>query len=281
MEKWPIGIFTSIGAGLGAGLDAVKDLGVPTVQLHSPPADYLGDAAKAQEVKDQFASAGVAVTVVFCGFEGESYADIPTVHQTVGLAPEGPRAERVALTKQISDFACALGAPALGMHIGAVPEDANDPAYGPIVAVAQEVCDYCQGNGQGFNLETGQESVGTLLRFFSDVGRDNLAINFDPANLILYGVAEPIAALQRCGQYVKSCHCKDATWAGKRGEEWGEEKPLGQGAVGMENFIRTLKDVGYEGPLTIEREISGDQQKKDIAQAVALLEKLRAEILHA
>ena len=281
MEKWPIGIFTSIGAGLGAGLDAVRELGVPTVQLHAPPTDMLGDEAKAKEVRDQFAAAGVDVTVLFCGFEGESYADIPTVHKTVGLVPEGPRALRLALTKQISDFGSILGVPALGMHIGAVPDDASDPLYTAVVDVAQEVCDCCKANGQRFHLETGQEPVDTLLRFFGDVGRENLAINFDPANLILYGVAEPIEALKRCGQYVKSCHCKDANWADKPGEEWGVEMPLGQGQVGMENFIRALKEIGYEGPLTIEREISGEQQKADIAAAIGLLQTLRADVMHA
>ena len=123
--------------------------------------------------------------------------------------------------------------------------------------------------------------MGTLLRFIGDVGRDNIAINFDPANMILYGAGEPIAALKAAGSYVKSMHCKDATWAANPGQEWGEETPLGQGDVGMENFVRTLKEIGYEGPLTIEREISGDQQKKDIAQAVKLLEQLRADILCA
>ena len=278
MERWPIGVFTSIGAGLGAGLGAVKELGVPTVQLHAPPADYLNEV-KAKEVRHELTAADIAVTVVFCGFAGESYADIPTVHKTVGLVPAGPRAERVAITKRISDFAKVVGVEAIGMHIGAVPDDASAPGYREVVAVTQEVCDHCKANGQRLHLETGQESVDTLLGFFTNVARDNLAINFDPANLILYGVAEPIAALKRCGKYVKSCHCKDAKWAAKPGKEWGVEMPLGQGDVGMENFVKTLKAIGYEGPLTIEREIAGDQQKKDIAEAVKLLEKLRAEIL--
>ena len=138
MDRWPIGVFTSIGAGLGAGLDAVKELGVPTVQLHAPPADYLNET-KAAEVRDQFAAAGVAVTVIFCGFEDESYADIPTVHKTVGLVPAGPRAQRLAITKQISDFAGVLGVEALGMHIGAVPEDPSDPVYKEVVAELQGI----------------------------------------------------------------------------------------------------------------------------------------------
>ena len=280
MEKWPIGVFTSIGAGLGAGLEAVKEIGVPTVQLHAPPAEYLNEE-KANEVKAQLAEAAITATVVFSGFAGESYADIPTVHKTVGLVPAGPRAERIAITKKISDFTKVLGVEAVGMHIGAVPSDPTDPVYKDVVAAAQEVCDHCKANGQRFHLETGQEPAATLLRFIADVGRDNLAINFDPANMILYGAGEPVAALKATGKFVKSCHCKDGTWSANPGKDWGEETPLGKGDVGIENFIKALKEIGYEGALTIEREISGDQQKKDIVEAVKLLEKLRAEILLA
>jgi sugar phosphate isomerase/epimerase len=278
MEKWPIGVFTSIGAGLGAGLEAVKEIGVPTVQLHTPPPEFR-TPEKVAEIKQRFAEAGLTVTVVFCGFEGESYADIPTVRKTIGLVPEETRAARLQETKEIADFTKALGVDVVAMHIGFVPEDPDDPRYAPLVAVAQEVCDYCAGNGQRFHLETGQESADGLLRFIQDVGRDNLAINFDPANMILYGSGEPIAALRQVGAYVKSVHCKDAKWAANPGQEWGEEMPLGQGDVGIENFLRTLKDLGYDGPLTIEREITGEQQKADIAAAVKLLERLRAEIL--
>jgi sugar phosphate isomerase/epimerase len=278
MGKWPIGVFTSIGAGLGAGLEAVKEIGVPTVQLHTPPPEFR-TPEKVAEIKQQFAEAGITVTVVFCGFEGESYADIPTVRKTIGLVPEETRAARLQETKEIADFTKALGVDVVAMHIGFVPEDPDDPRYAPLVAAAQEVCDYCAGNGQRFHLETGQESADGLLRFIQDVGRDNLAINFDPANMILYGSGEPIAALRQVGAYVKSVHCKDAKWAANPGQEWGEEMPLGQGDVGIENFLRTLKDLGYDGPLTIEREITGEQQKADIATAVKLLERLRAEIL--
>lgn len=276
MQPWEIGVFTSVDAGLGAGLDAVRKLGVPTVQIHAPHRETRGQAAS---IKEQFAAAGIRVTVVFCGFPGESYADIPTVKETVGLVPEATYAERLAETKEIADFTRAIGVDAVAMHIGFVPEDDDDPIFQRVVAAAQEVCDYCARLDQRFHLETGQETGPALLHFFKAVNRDNLAINFDPANMILYGSGEPIAALEMVGGYVKSCHCKDANWAAKPGEEWGVEMPLGQGQVGIENYLRTLDKVGYHGPLTIEREISGDQQLADIAQAVKLLEGLRAQIL--
>ena len=122
-----------------------------------------------------------------------------------------------------------------------------------------------------------------LLEFIADVNRDNLFINFDPANMILYGTGEPIEALKKVGKHVRSVHCKDGTWAaeGRRGQDWGCEVALGDGDVGMENYLRTLLEIGYTGPLTIEREIPQDpvRQKADIGQAVNLLETLRSKIL--
>ena len=117
-----------------------------------------------------------------------------------------------------------------------------------------------------------------LLRFINDVGRDNLGINFDPANMILYGAGEPIAALQKAGKYVKSCHCKDARASKSPGVEWGVETPLGEGEVGIETFVCTLVSFGYDGALTIEREISGERQVADIQKAIALLTAIKAKL---
>jgi sugar phosphate isomerase/epimerase len=98
--------------------------------------------------------------------------------------------------------------------------------------------------------------------------------------MILYGSGEPIEALRKIGPHVRSVHCKDAKWAQKPGQEWGSEVPLGEGDVGMENFLRTLNDVGYEGPLTIEREIpqEPERQKEEIAHGMRLLEELKTKI---
>ena len=149
-----------------------------------------------------------------------------------------------------------------------------------MLSVTRDVCDHCRGNEQNLHLETGQESADALLQFLSDVGRDNLFVNFDPANMILYGSGNPIEALRKVGPHVRSVHCKDAKWADKPGEEWGAEVPLGEGDVGMEDFLRTLDGFGYTGPLTIEREIPQDpqQQKDEIGGGIRLLEELKAKI---
>jgi sugar phosphate isomerase/epimerase len=225
--------------------------------------------------------AGIRVTVVFGGFDGESYADIPTVERTVGLVPRETRAARVREMKEISDFAKILGCNAIGLHLGFVPHDTADPLYAEAIELTRDLCDHASGNGQAVHLETGQETAETLARFITDVARANLFINFDPANMILYGAGEPIEALSIVGRWVRSVHCKDASWAKNPGKEWGAETPLGAGAVGFDKFLRKLKEIGYTGPLTIEREIPQEptRQKAEIGHAVSLLTKLKAEIL--
>ena len=282
MQTWPIGVFTSVDAGLGVRLDVAQELKIPTVQIHAPH-KQTRTARAADEFLKKCKAAGIAVTAVFGGFDGESYADIPTTVRTVGLVPRETRAARLAEMTEISDFAKLLGCDTVALHIGFVPADRKGADYKDLLHCTRDLLDHVAGNGQHLNLETGQESADHLLDFIHDVARDNLFINFDPANMILYGSGEPIAALKKVGKYVRSVHCKDGKWAadGKRGKEWGTEVPLGAGDVGMENFLRTLKEIGYTGPLTIEREIPHDRerQKADIGTAVKLLTDLRKKIL--
>lgn len=279
MEKWPLGVFASIDAGLGVKLEIAHELGVSTVQLYTPQA-----SSRTKESADRFISRlqelNIAISVVFAGFEGESYADIPTVTRTVGLVPLETRDARLAEFKEISDFARLLGVDAVGLHIGCVPHDEADPLFADTVAVTRQLCDHCRSNGQNVHLETGQEPADVLLRFIDVLERDNLFINFDPANMILYGCGEPIEALRKVGPRVRSVHCKDAKWADKPGEEWGAEVPLGEGDVGMEKFLRTLDEIGYTCPLTIEREIPQEpiRQKEEIGHGLRLLNELKAKI---
>ncbi|MDZ4781745.1 MAG: sugar phosphate isomerase/epimerase family protein [Planctomycetia bacterium] len=279
-DRWPIGVFASLDAGLGVKLEVARELGVPTIQLHAPH-QQTRTKANADAFLAKLKDYGIRLTAVFGGFEGESYADIPTVDRTVGLVPLETRAARLAEMKEISDFAKLLGCPVIALHLGFVPHDAGAGLYQEIIAITRELCDYAKNNGQALHLETGQESAAALLQFIGDVQRDNLYINFDPANMILYGSGEPIEALRMVGKYVRSIHCKDGTWAANPGKEWGREVPLGEGDVGMENYLRTLKEIGYDGPLTIEREIpqEPERQKAEIGHAVRLLTELRAKVL--
>jgi sugar phosphate isomerase/epimerase len=280
MDKWPIGVFASIDAGLGVRLEVAQELGIPTVQLHAPRS-AVRTPEHARRFLDCAGAMGITITAVFGGFEGESYADIPTVVRTVGLVPPETRAARLREMKEIADFARALDVDVVALHLGFVPHEPSEPLYRDVVAVTRDLADYCRANGQRLHLETGQESADVLLRFLGQLDRENLFVNFDPANMIMYGTGEPIAALRGLGGYVRSVHCKDAKWAARPGEEWGTEVPFGEGDVGAEAFLRTLQAIGYDGPLTIEREIAREpvRQKAEIGQAVRLINALKTKIL--
>ncbi|TWU56208.1 sugar phosphate isomerase/epimerase family protein [Rubripirellula reticaptiva] len=280
MESWPLGVFASVDAGLGVAWNVISELKVPTIQLHAPNPDKR-NTASAQSLADQLADMGVRCTAVFGGFDGESYADIPTVVKTIGLVPESTRPARLQEMKDISDFTKALGCDAIALHLGFVPEGPSADGYDGIVAVTRDLCDHAAANDQFLHLETGQETADGLLEFIHHVDRANLKINFDPANMILYGTGEPIEALRKVAKHVRSIHCKDGTWSDQPGVTWGKEVPLGQGDVNMESYLRTLREIGYEGPLTIEREIPQDpaRQKAEIGAAIELLTKLRQQTL--
>ena len=279
MEKWPIGVFASIDAGLGVRLEVAHALGVRTIHLHTPHAESR-TPERAAEFKKRLAELNITITCVFAGFEGESYADIPTVHNTVGLMPRETRSARATELKAIADFARELGVDTVGVHLGLVPHDKSDADYRDLLQITRDICDHCQRNGQALHLETGQEPVGVLIAFLDDVARDNIFVNFDPANMILYGAGEPIPALEELGSRVHSIHCKDATWSDQPGETWGRETPLGEGDVDFEAFLKTLKKIGYTGPLTIEREIpqEPERQKAEIGSAIELLQRLKKEL---
>lgn len=278
-EIWPIGVFTSIDAGLGVRLDVASELKIPTIQLHTPHREGRTPKA-AEEFTQRLEQLGIKLTCVFGGFEGESYADIPTVEQTVGLVPSASRSARLQEMREISDFARLLGCDAVGLHLGFVPHDRSSKLYSETIQVTRQLCDHVGNNGQSIHLETGQETAEGLLAFLNDAQRSNLFINFDPANMILYGTGEPIEALKQVASFVRSIHCKDATWSAEPGKTWGREMPLGDGDVNIESYLRTLKEIGYRGPLTIEREIpqEPERQKTEILHAVQLLESLRQRL---
>ena len=277
----PIGVFASVDAGLGVSWDVIRQIGVPTIQLHAPHRGSRGRDAVARLLA-QLAEFQVRLTAVFAGFEGESYADIPTVERTIGLVPKATRAERLQEMFEISDFADQMGCDAVGLHIGVVPHDRRDPDRAGIVEVTQKLCQYCQDHGQFLHLETGQETAEDLIAFIKDVGYENLKINFDPANMILYGTGEPLQALRQVAPWVRSVHCKDGKWSDQPGVTWGQEVPLGQGDVNIRSYLETLHEIGYTGPLTIEREIPQDPERQlsEIGDAVRLLEEL-LQAIHA
>jgi len=214
---------------------------------------------------------GVEITTIWTGLPMPYKWNFIEGPATIGLVPEETRSIRLQILKQGSDFARHVGVPSITTHVGFIPESPTNPLYPGLVDALTEVASRCRENDQDFWFETGQETPVTLLRTIEDVGADNLGINLDAANLLLYGKANPVDALDVIGTYVRGVHAKDGEYP-TDGRRLGVEKPLGQGSVNFPALLAKLKALRFHGALTIEREIKGPQQIEDIRQAKVFLE---------
>ncbi len=275
LKPLEIGVMFWAGSDPAATVREIKSFGVRCGQVGVPGSMAL-DGPAAADWREALADEQFTIVTAFAAYTGESYADVPTVQRTVGFIPRATRAERERRTLELSDFAAAVGIPGIACHIGFIPEERGDPDYIEVRGTVRRVADHAGRHGQTFALETGQEPAAVLERFLRDVDRPNVGINFDPANMILYGTGEPIEALSMLAPRVLSVHAKDGDWPPPdRPGSLGVERPLGAGSVGIGRFVSTLKEVRYQGTLHIEREIEDRAQRRsDIRAAVELLRNL-------
>jgi len=271
MAKLKLGTIVSMERGVEEAIVKVRQFGLSTCQVSCWSPEMLTED-NAKQLKRTAQDNSVEITTMWTGLPVAvwNFIDGP---RTIGLVPPETRNERVQILKKGSDFARILGVGSITTHVGFIPENPGDPIYPGLVEAVKEVAKHCAKAGQEFWFETGQETPVTLLRTFEDSGAENLGVNLDPANLILYGKANPVDALDIIGKYVRGVHAKDGLYP-TNGRELGEEMPLGKGKVNYPLLIPKLKRCGFRGALTIEREISGPQQIKDIKRAIRILTPL-------
>ena len=255
----------------------VKELGFSTCFLSLD--DYIGKFNKslAQELQGLLNKYGVTPTAAEVVGPGPLKWNFTEGPSTIGVVPRATRAARVDALKQTSDFAKLLGIPCVQTHCGFIPENPGDPLYEEAVLAIRELAQYCAGNGQSFLMETGQETPTTLLRAIKDVDKPNLGVGLDTANLILYGKANPVDAVDIIGPYVRSVHAKDGRWPTDP-SKLGEEVVIGKGLIDFEKVFAKLHKLGYAGAITIERETSGPQQIEDVRQEKIYLERILKQI---
>jgi len=197
---------------------------------------------------------------------------------TIGLVPPATRASRIDALRQVSDFGKQIGVAQVQTHCGFIPEDPADPLYQGAVEAIRAVAQHCQGNGQHFLMETGQETPTTMSRMIRDVNLPNLAVGLDTANLILYGKANPVDAVDILGPHVRSIHAKDGKWPTDP-SQLGEEVLIGSGLVNFREVFTKLHRIGYTGAVTIERETSGPQQIEDVRKEKVYLQHILDQVL--
>ncbi|MFH1737574.1 MAG: sugar phosphate isomerase/epimerase family protein [bacterium] len=274
MSELRVGVIAYLGDNPQQILDHVKNMGFDNMQAGAPSKRFF-DSPERENLKQMIADSGMEITTIFVGFPEEDYSTIQRIHETGGFVPKEYQEQRTEYAKCVVELAAFLGIKQIAAHIGFIPENREVPEYKDLVSRIREVGQACKNHGMTFSFETGQEKAATLAQFIQDIGLDNIRVNFDPANMILYGSGDPLEALELVGKYVGGVHGKDATWAepeDRRGKDWGKEVPLGEGHAHWTKIIAKLKQLGYQGPITIEREISGDQQIADIKKALAFLE---------
>jgi len=276
MKTMEIGVLAMLRKGQNP-FPAIRDLGLKTAQVQNWDMGNL-NSETAEKVKHDLAESGIRLAAFWAGYTGKIVWNSYGGPVTCGLVPRDLRARRVEELKKGAEFAAQIGAPAIITHCGFIPENPMDPLYTETVNAIYDVAYHCRELGIGFWFESGQETPLTLLRTIEDVRLDNLGVNLDTANLILYGRGNPVDALEVVGKYVRNLHVKDGMFP-TDGHSLGKEVPFGEGRADFDKIIQKLYELNFTGELIIEREISGPQQISDIQLAVrkltALLEKYK------
>lgn len=250
-------------------LEKLRATGIQRVQLALDP--LREEPAVWGETETLFREAGVTVLSGMFGCVGEDYTTLDTIRLTGGIAPDATWSENLTNIRATVTIATALGLKLVTFHAGFVPHDPADPDFAKMVERLAAVADVFAAAGMTVALETGQETAAGLAELLSVLDRPNVGVNFDPANMLLYGKGNPIDAVRLLGPWIRQVHVKDAVQSSIPGT-WGEEVPAGTGQVDWPEFFAALGEVNFNGDFVIERE-AGDQRVADILLARELVLK--------
>lgn len=251
--------------------DDVERVGLAHVQLALDPLarGHWEPAA----TRDALAARGVSLLSGMLATVGEDYTSLASIRETGGLRPDAHWEANRALARECAALARELELPLVSFHAGFLPHDRADPERARLLARLAELADVFAEAGVALALETGQERADTLLDVLAELDHDNLGVNFDPANMLLYDMGDPVAALEQLAPQVRQVHVKDARRTRTPGA-WGEEVVVGTGEVDWRAFFDVLRAGAPGVDLVIERE-AGEQRVDDVRAAAALLRELQ------
>jgi L-ribulose-5-phosphate 3-epimerase len=258
-------------AGMAELVQSVRQLGLSHIQLALGPLIFLDDKQKHLEL-GHLRGTGLALTAGMIGFPGEDYSTIARIRITGGYLPDESWNIRRQLTLEAAKVAQELGLKILTTHAGFIPPS-NHVDYPKLVDRVAELAKALRERNIVLALETGQESASELLQFLNDLPGGNVVVNFDPANMLLYGSGDPIEAIGTLSRHIRHVHIKDAVASEKHGIEWGTEVSIGTGEVNFEEMLLALHDINYTGPLVIERE-AGAGGLDELRSAIEFIQRL-------
>lgn len=215
-------------------------------------------------------AAGAPILSGMMSMRGEDYATLESIRRTGGVVPDEHWEANLAAAEDNARIARDLGVPLVTFHAGFIPHVAGDPGREIVLTRVRRLADVFGAQGVNVALETGQETADTLLEALGELARPAVGVNFDPANMILYGMGDPVAALRRLAGRVAQLHIKDAVAAESPGS-WGTEVAVGTGQVDWDGLFAAAREARLSCDLVIERE-AGDDRLADVRTARALIE---------
>jgi sugar phosphate isomerase/epimerase len=250
-------------AGPGELVDRLRAAGMGRVQLALVP---LLDAPLAwADVAERLRDAGIAIQSGMLAPRGEDYSSIPRIRETGGLRPDATWADNQKLAMGAARAAATLGIALVTFHAGFIPHDRADPLRARMIDRLRGMVDLFAEEGVRVAFETGQESADGLLEALRDIDRPEAGVNFDPANMLLYGAGDPLEGFRKLRGWVRQIHAKDATPSGQP-DVWGRETPVGAGAVPWREFMAEVATLAPEVGVVIERE-GGERRVQEVASA--------------
>ena len=242
---------------------SVARLGLPKVQLALGP--VLEDPAAFGDVMPRLRDAGVRIASGMLEAVGEDYSTLETIKATGGVRPDEHWPATLERARGVAALAAAEDLPLVTLHAGFIPHDSGDPARTVVLDRLRTLADLFGDHGVRVGLETGQETAATLLGALAELDHENVGVNFDPANMILYGMGDPVESLRLLADHVVQVHAKDARPTETPGT-WGREVPLGTGVVDWSDFLDVVATLDRTIDVVIERE-AGDARESDILAA--------------
>jgi L-ribulose-5-phosphate 3-epimerase len=215
---------------------------------------------------------GVTCVSGMLGTVGEDYTTLDSIRKTGGVVPDATWPQTWKNVQADAALAAQLGLELVTFHAGFLPHEETDPSFSTLQSRVRQIADLFAGHGMAIGLETGQEEAATMAAFLRTLGRRNVGVNLDPANIILYDKGDPVAAVRTLGPWIRQCHLKDAVRTKTPGT-WGEEVRLGTGQVEWKGFFQALNAAQFSGNLCIERE-AGKERVADIRAAREYVERL-------
>lgn len=274
--KFKIGVITdSFRLGLTDSIAKAREVGADGIQMYATRGEMAPEnlsAAARRELLDQIRSEGLVISALCGDLGGHGFMD---------PADNGWRIER---SKRIMDLAKDLQTDVVTTHIGVIPEDESHPRYKIMQDACMTLAEYGDEVGAAFAIETGPETAVVLRRFLDSLGARGVRVNLDPANFVMVTGDDPAKAVEILAPYIVHTHAKDGIRLLEKSPEIiygmieeeiqaGEafrELPLGQGDVDFAAYLKALDNIGYQGFLTIEREV-GENPEQDIRLAVNFL----------